>query len=171
MGAFNDFKQFAMKGSVVDLAAGVIIGGAFGKVVSVLVDRVLMPPLGLLVGGVHFTQLRIVLKAAGADGKGEVAIGYGDFIESLVDFLAVAVALFLIVKVIGSFRKWERRAIAAAEAAAAKVGVPIAPHATEPAPPAVAPAAPAPAAAADQTESVEVLKQMRDLLAKIAASR
>lgn len=95
---FKEFKEFAMKGNVVDLAVGVIIGGAFGKIVASLVDNILMPPIGLLIGGVDFSQLRLVIKAAGADGKGEVAIGYGLFLQNSVNFLIVAWALFIVIQ-------------------------------------------------------------------------
>jgi len=105
MGMVQEFKQFALKGSVVDLAVGVIIGGAFGKIVSSLVDNILMPPLGLLIGGMDFTQLRIILKAAGADGKGEVAIGYGMFIQNTVNFLIIAWCLFMVIKAMNSLDK------------------------------------------------------------------
>ncbi|MGZ3722851.1 MAG: large conductance mechanosensitive channel protein MscL, partial [Bdellovibrionales bacterium] len=79
---YQEFKNFALKGSVVDLAVGVIIGGAFGKIVASLVENILMPPIGLAVGGVDFSQLKFVLKSAAADGKGEVAIGYGLFLQN-----------------------------------------------------------------------------------------
>jgi large conductance mechanosensitive channel len=94
----QEFKDFALKGSVVDLAVGVIIGAAFGKIVSSLVENILMPPLGLLIGGVDFSQLRLVLKAAGTDGKGEVAIGYGVFLQNTVNFLIIAWALFIVIQ-------------------------------------------------------------------------
>lgn len=98
MGIFHEFRQFAMKGSVVDLAVGVVIGGAFGKIVTSLVDNIIMPPIGLLVGGVDFSQLKMVLKAAGGDGKGEVAIGYGLFLQNTVNFLIIAWAMFLVIQ-------------------------------------------------------------------------
>lgn len=97
MSMLQEFKKFALKGNVVDLAVGVIIGGAFGKIVSSLVDNVLMPPLGLLIGGVDFSQLKLVLQVA-ADGKPEVVIGYGLFLQHLVNFIIVAWALFILVK-------------------------------------------------------------------------
>lgn len=100
MSVVQEFKQFAMKGNVIDLAVGIIIGAAFGKIVSVLVEKVLMPPIGLLVGGVDFSQLRIILKGAGADGKGEVAIGYGEFLQAGVNFFIIAVAVFGLIKAI-----------------------------------------------------------------------
>lgn len=97
MSIATEFKKFALKGNVVDLAVGVIIGGAFGKIVSALVDNVLMPPLGLLVGGMDFSQLKFVLQAA-AEGKPEVTIGYGLFLQNVVNFVIIAWSLFLVVK-------------------------------------------------------------------------
>ena len=113
MGMVQEFKDFAMKGNVVDLAVGVIIGAAFGKIVTVLVERVVMPPIGLLIGGVDFSQLKHVLQAAGADGKGEVSIGYGEFLQTSFNFLIVAVAVFAMVKVMNSMKKAEAAAPAA----------------------------------------------------------
>jgi large conductance mechanosensitive channel len=105
MSMISEFKQFAMKGSVVDLAVGVIIGGAFGKIVASLVDNIIMPPIGLLIGGVDFTQLKFVMKAAGPDGKGEVAIGYGMFIQNTVNFLIIAFALFLVIQAMNRIKR------------------------------------------------------------------
>lgn len=105
MGMVQEFKDFAMKGNVVDLAVGVIIGGAFGKIVAALVESVIMPPIGWMVGGMDFSQLRIVLQAAGADGKGEVAIGYGAFVQAAVNFLIIAWALFMVIKAMNSLKK------------------------------------------------------------------
>lgn len=105
MGFAQEFKEFAMKGNVVDLAVGVIIGGAFGKIVSAMVDKVLMPLIGVLMGGVDFTNLRAVIVEAGADGKGEVAIGYGFFIQTVVDFLIVAFCLFTVIKMMNKMKK------------------------------------------------------------------
>lgn len=98
MSVLKEFKDFAMKGNVVDLAVGVIIGAAFGKIVTSLVDHVLMPPLGLVIGGVDFSELKIILQSAGADGKGEVAIGYGWFIQNTVNFVIIAWALFVVIQ-------------------------------------------------------------------------
>lgn len=97
MGFIKEFKTFAMKGNVVDLAVGVIIGAAFGKVVSSLVDNVLMPPLGILINGVNFSDLKIVIQSA-ANGTPEVAIGYGIFVQNVINFLIVAWALFIVIK-------------------------------------------------------------------------
>lgn len=107
MGMVQEFKEFAVKGNVVDLAVGVIIGAAFGKIVTVLVERVIMPPIGLLIGGVDFSQLKIILQAAAADGKGEVSIGYGEFLQTSFNFLIVAIAIFVMVKAINSMKKQE----------------------------------------------------------------
>lgn len=101
----QEFKEFAMKGNVVDLAVGVIIGAAFGKIVSALVEQVMMPPIGMVVGGMDFSQLKVVLQAAGADGKGEVAIGYGAFLQATVHFLIVAWCLFIVIKGMNKMKK------------------------------------------------------------------
>ena len=103
----SEFKDFIARGNVVDLAVGVIIGGAFGKIVTSLVDQVIMPPIGLLTGGVDFSAMKLVLKAAGADPKAspEVAIQYGAFINTLVQFLIVAFVIFLIVKCVNSLKR------------------------------------------------------------------
>ena len=98
MNLIHEFKQFALKGNVVDLAIGVVIGAAFGKIVSSLVDNILMPPIGLVVGGVDFSKLKIILKAAAADGKGEVAVNYGLFLQNSVDFIIIAFVLFLVIQ-------------------------------------------------------------------------
>ena len=111
----SEFKEFIARGNVVDLAVGVIIGGAFGKIVTSLVDQVIMPPIGLLTGGIDFSQLKVVLKAAGDDPKKipEVAIQYGAFINTLIQFLIVAFVIFLLVKGINSLRRQEAEAPAA----------------------------------------------------------
>jgi large conductance mechanosensitive channel len=106
---FQEFKTFALKGSVVDLAVGVIIGAAFGKVVSALVDNILMPPLGLLIGGVDFSNLKIVLKSA-AEGQPEVAISYGLFLQTIVTFLIVAWALFMLIQLMNRLYREEKAA-------------------------------------------------------------
>ena len=104
MGMMSEFKEFAMRGNVIDLAVGVVIGAAFGKIVSVLVDNVIMPPIGLLIGGVDFSNLAITLKEASVDAAGEavpaVVIGYGEFINALIQFIIVAFAIFMVVKAI-----------------------------------------------------------------------
>jgi large conductance mechanosensitive channel len=115
MSITSEFKEFIARGNVVDLAVGVIIGGAFGKIVTSLVDQVIMPPIGLLMGGIDFSQMKVVLKAAGADPKKvpEVAIQYGAFINTLIQFLIVAFVIFLIVKGINSLRRQEAETPAA----------------------------------------------------------
>jgi large conductance mechanosensitive channel len=105
MSLAKEFKDFAMKGNVVDLAVGVIIGAAFGKIVAALVDQVLMPPIGMLIGGVDFSQLKIVIQHAAADGKGEVAIGYGAALQALVNFIIVAWCLFMVIKGMNKMKK------------------------------------------------------------------
>ncbi len=138
MGMLKEFREFAVKGNMVDLAVGIIIGGAFGKVVSSIVADVLMPPLGLLIGGLNFTDIKIKLKEAVLDATGKpthdpVTLNIGNFIQSLVDFAIVAFAVFLLVKAINSLhRKAEE-----------------------------APAPPAP-----PTKQEELLTEIRDLLKK-----
>lgn len=107
MSMFEEFKEFALKGSVVDLAVGVIIGNAFGRVVSALVDKILMPPLGMALSGMDFSQLSFVLKAPDAQGKGAVVIGYGEFLQVVVNFLIVAIALFVLIKGMNSLKRKE----------------------------------------------------------------
>jgi large conductance mechanosensitive channel len=115
MSVFSEFRDFLARGNVVDLAVGVIIGGAFGKIVTSLVNDVIMPPIGLLLGGMDFSALRIPLKPADPIKKtAEVVIGYGAFINTLVQFLIVAAVIFAVVKAINSLR---RKAEVAAEAA------------------------------------------------------
>lgn len=102
----QEFKTFAVKGNVVDMAVGIIIGAAFGKIVSSLVADVVVPPIGLMIGGVDFSQLVITLKAAAGDTPA-VTIAYGKFIQTLLDFTIVAFAIFLLVKGINSLKKQE----------------------------------------------------------------
>lgn len=94
---WNEFKQFAMKGSVIDLAVGVIIGGAFGKIVTSLVQDVLMPLIGLLLGGVNFSSLAIEV--------GKAQLKYGQFLQSVVDFFIISFSIFLFIRLINRFRK------------------------------------------------------------------
>lgn len=109
MGFFSEFKQFAMRGNVVDLAVGIVVGAAFGKIVSSFVDQVLMPPIGLLIGGVDFSEFEIVLKK-GSEGVDPVILGYGAFIQTIVSFVIIAFAVFLLVKAINSLRRKEEAA-------------------------------------------------------------
>ena len=102
----KEFKDFALKGNVMDMAIGVVIGAAFGKIVSSFVADIIMPLIGLLVGGVDFTQWKWVLSAADeAAGKAEVALTYGNFIQVIFDFLIVAWCIFLVVKAINKMKK------------------------------------------------------------------
>ena len=137
MGIIDEFKTFAIKGNMVDMAVGIIMGGAFGTIVSSLVNDVLMPPIGLLIGGIDFSKLAFVLQPAsvGPDGKdiAAVAINYGKFINSTISFLIVAWVLFMLIKGMNQLKKKE---------------------AEKPAPP------PAP------TKDQVLLGEIRDLLAK-----
>ena len=138
MSMIKEFKEFAMKGNVVDLAVGVIIGGAFGKVVSSMVTDVLMPPIGALMGGVDFGSLAITVKSAGLDAAGKatlpVLISYGKFINTLIDFTIVAFCIFMVIKAMNSMKK------------------------------APAPAPAAPAAPPEPTKQEKLLMEIRDSL-------
>ena len=108
---FKEFREFIARGNVVDLAVGVIIGAAFGAIVKSLVDQVVMPPVGLITGGVDFAQLKWVLKPADAAAKhAEVAIGYGAFVNTVIQFLIVSVVIFLVVKAINTLKREEAAA-------------------------------------------------------------
>lgn len=102
----KEFKDFALRGNVVDMAVGIIIGAAFGKIVSSLVKDVIMPPIGVAVGGVDFSKLGYVLKEATAEAEA-VMIGYGAFIQTIIDFLIIAIAIFVAIKVMNSMKKKE----------------------------------------------------------------
>ena len=108
----DEFKSFAMKGNVVYMAVGIIIGAAFGKIVSSMVSDIIMPPLGLIIGGVNFTELKLVMKAA-TETHPAVTWNYGNFIQVCFDFLIVAFAVFLAIKAINAARKKEDEAPAA----------------------------------------------------------
>ena len=115
MSIIKEFKEFAVKGNVVDMAVGIIIGAAFGKIVSSFVADVIMPPLGLLIGGVDFTDLVITLKAATPDADA-VAIAYGRFIQTLLDFIIIAFAIFMVIKGLNRLKRKEEAAPAPAPA-------------------------------------------------------
>ena len=143
MGFIKEFQEFAVKGNVIDMAVGVIIGGAFGKIVASLVNDIIMPPLGLITGN-GFTDLKLVLKPATAavtDASGnivtpevaEVALNYGNFIQNTVDFIIIAFVIFLLIKGMNSLRKKEE---------------------------------PAPAAPAEDPADIALLKEIRDELKK-----
>lgn len=137
MSFMSEFRDFAMRGNVVDLAVGVVIGGAFGKIVGALVDKVMMPPLGWVLGGIDFADKKVVLQTAVMEAdkvvKPEVAVGYGEFINAAIQFVIVAWALFLVIKAMNRLKK------KAAEA----------------------PAAPPPT-----PEDIALLREIRDLLKK-----
>lgn len=137
MSFMGEFRDFAMRGNVVDLAVGVVIGGAFGKIVGAMVDKVLMPPLGLLMGGIDFADKKWVIQSAVMEAdkviKPEVAVGYGEFINALIQFVIVAWALFIVIKTMNRLQKKQE----------------------------VAPAAPPPT-----PEDVALLREIRDLLKK-----
>ena len=106
MSVVSEFRQFISRGNVVDLAVGVIIGGAFGKIVTSLVEQIIMPPIGLLLARVDFSDLKIVLAAADPAKKAaEVAIGWGAFINTIIQFIIVAAAVFVMVKVLNTVRR------------------------------------------------------------------
>lgn len=116
----NEFKSFAVKGNAVDMAVGVIIGGAFGKIVSSIVDDLIMPPIGWLIGGVNFSDLKVTLPAAdlGIEQLAPATINYGNFIQTLIDFIIIAFCVFLLVKGINRLSKKEEEAPAAPPAPA-----------------------------------------------------
>ena len=137
MSLLNEFKEFAVKGNVVDMAVGIIVGGAFGKIVSSFVADVVTPPLGLLLGGVNFTDLAIVLQEAQGEAPA-VALKYGAFLQTVFDFLIVAFAIFMAVKAMNTMKRLREKEEAAA---------------------------PPPAPPAPSNEEV-LLTEIRDLLAK-----
>jgi large conductance mechanosensitive channel len=104
MGMLKEFKDFAMRGNVVDLAVAVVIGGAFGKIVTSFVNDVIMPPIGLLLGGVDFSDLKILLKNATEEAEA-VTLNYGAFVNTLIDFIIVAFAIFMVIKAINATKK------------------------------------------------------------------
>ncbi len=117
MGFFKEFKQFAMRGNVIDMAVGIIIGAAFGKIVGSVVNDIIMPPIGFILGGVNFTDLKIVIKdavPAGMDAAGNaipaiaaVSLNYGNFIQVIIDFLIIALAIFMMIKIMNKLKKKE----------------------------------------------------------------
>jgi len=120
MGMMSEFKSFAMRGNVVDMAVGIVIGGAFGKIVSSFVNDVLMPPIGMLIGGVDFADLAIVLRAATEEAEA-VTLKYGAFIQNVLDFVIIAFAIFMVVKAMNSMKKKEEEAPAAPPKPSAEV--------------------------------------------------
>lgn len=112
MKALQEFREFAVKGNMVDMAVGIIIGAAFGRVVQSLVNDIIMPPIGIAIGGVDFADLAVVLKEA-TDEAAAVTIAYGAFIQTLINFLIIALAIFVAVKVINGMKRKEEAAPAA----------------------------------------------------------
>lgn len=135
MSLAKEFKEFALKGNVVDLAVGVIIGGAFGKIITSLVSDVIMPPIGLLLGGVNFSDIKILLKEAAVDLSGKsipaVSINIGAFVQTAIDFTIIAFAIFFMIKVMNSLRRKKEEE---------------------------------PATIPEKTEDVKLLEEIRDLL-------
>ncbi len=109
MSMMQEFKTFAMRGNVVDMAVGIIIGGAFGKIISSFVADVIMPPIGLLIGGVNFANLAITMKEAVGDSAA-VTLNYGKFIQTVFDFLIIAFAIFMVIRAMNSLKKKEEEA-------------------------------------------------------------
>ena len=121
MGMLTEFREFAMRGNVIDLAVGVVIGAAFGKIVTALVEKVIMPPIGLLIGKVDFSELKWTLADAqlAADGSElvpAVVIGYGEFINTVIQFLIVAFAIFMLIKALNKLARKKAEAPAASAA-------------------------------------------------------
>lgn len=112
MSILSEFREFAVKGNMIDMAVGIIIGGAFGKIVSSLVGDVLMPPVGVVLGGVDFTDLGVTLKPA-VDKAPAVVLGYGKFLQTSFDFLIIAAAMFMVIKAINTLKKEKPAAPAA----------------------------------------------------------
>ncbi len=119
MGMMKEFKAFAMRGNVMDVAVGIIIGAAFGKIIASLVADVIMPPIGLLIGGVNFTDLSVILREAVGE-TAAVTLNYGVFIQTLLDFVIVAFAIFMMVKGMNSLSRRKAQAPAAPPAPSAE---------------------------------------------------
>lgn len=106
MSMMSEFRDFAMRGNVVDMAVGIVIGGAFGKIVSSFVNDILMPPIGMAIGGVDFAQLSMTLKEA-TEEAAAVTLNYGAFVQTVVDFIIIAFAIFMVIKGMNSMKKKE----------------------------------------------------------------
>lgn len=137
MSFIKDFKEFAIKGNAIDMAVGVIIGGAFGKIVTSIVNNILMPPIGVLTGGVDFTDLKFVLKEA-EEGAEAVTLNYGQLVQDIVDFLIIALCIFFMVKALMRLTKKKQEA----------------------------PAEPAAPTTPEPTNEEKLLTEIRDILAK-----
>ena len=120
MGFIKEFREFAMRGNVIDMAVGIVIGGAFGKIVSSLVGDIVMPAVGMATGGVDFSEMRLVLQEADeAAGKALVAVSYGSFFSTIIDFVIIALAIFVVIKLMNSAKKRFEKEKEAAPAAPA----------------------------------------------------
>jgi large conductance mechanosensitive channel len=115
MKIIQEFKTFAIKGNMIDMAVGIIIGGAFGKIITSLVNDIIMPPIGLLVGGVNFAELSVILKEAVGETPA-VTWNYGNFIQVSIDFLIVAFAIFMVIKVMNAAKRQKEETPAASPA-------------------------------------------------------
>jgi len=124
MSLVKEFKTFAMRGNVVDMAVGIIIGGAFGKIVTSLVNDIIMPPIGMLIGGVDFAELKLVLKQAATDAAGNpipaVAVNYGVLANTIINFVIIAFAIFMVIKAMNFAKKKEAAVPAAPPAPSAE---------------------------------------------------
>ena len=109
MSIASEFKAFIKRGNVLDLAVGVVVGGAFGKITASLVENVIMPPIGMILGGINFKEFKFVLKKA-VDESPEVAIQYGAFIQSVADFLIIAMVIFMVIRTVNKMKKKEEEA-------------------------------------------------------------
>lgn len=136
MSLLSEFKEFAVKGNVVDMAVGIIVGAAFGKIVSSLVKDIIMPPVGLLLGGVNFSDLNVVLKEAQGEVEA-VTINYGVFIQTILDFVIVAFAIFVAIKAMNAAKRAREEEVEAA-----------------------------PEAPPEPSDEVKLLTEIRDLMAK-----
>src|SRR5258706_14184511 len=113
MRLLGEFKTFISKGNALDLAVGVIIGGAFGKIITSLVNDILMPPIGFALGGVNFTSLKIILKSASVDAAGKaieaISVNYGSFLQTIIDFLIISFCIFMVIKAINKMKALSRK--------------------------------------------------------------
>lgn len=105
MSIISEFKEFASRGNVIDLAIGVVIGGAFGSITNSLVQDIIMPPIGMILSGINFADIVTTLKQAGPDGKGAVVLSWGKFIQAIINFLIIALAMFAVVKAINTMKR------------------------------------------------------------------
>lgn len=105
MSILSEFKEFASRGNVIDLAVGVVIGGAFGSITNSLVQDIIMPPIGMVLSGINFADIVTTLKQAGPDGKGAIVVSWGKFIQAIINFLIIALAMFAVVKAINTMKR------------------------------------------------------------------